>query len=174
MFLFQFFQYKNFSYIFIYVLCFRTWIFHHYMLLKEIEISSWYSLKCVSEFWWFLAILRCYELCKSSQNWLPAVLYLQIIFYDFFTNMKISKNSTAKYYQNNKERLQKNLVKDTKVLRKKKMKKATISSWTIQKSARRWKRKPVEHRKNMKKGGKAPHYKELLFWKMMKNIKCLA
>ena len=88
--------------------------------------------------------------------------------------MKISKNSTAKYYQNNKERLQKNLVKDTKVLWKKKMKKATISSWTIQKSARRWKRKPVEHRKNMKKGGKAPHYKELLFWKMMKNIKCLA
>ena len=36
--------------------------------------------------------------------------------------MKISKNSTAKYYQNNKERLQKNLVKDTKVLLKKKMK----------------------------------------------------
>ena len=36
--------------------------------------------------------------------------------------MKISKNSTAKYYQNNKEKLQKNLVKDNKVLLKKKMK----------------------------------------------------
>ena len=37
--------------------------------------------------------------------------------------MKISKYSSAKYYQNNKERLQKNLVKDIKIFLKKKKKK---------------------------------------------------
>ena len=36
----------------------------------------------------------------------------------------MSKNSSAKYYQNNKERLQKNLVKDIKVFLKKKKKKS--------------------------------------------------
>ena len=39
----------------------------------------------------------------------------------------MSKNLPAKYYQNNKERLQKKLVKDMKVFLKKK-KKATIWS----------------------------------------------
>ena len=34
----------------------------------------------------------------------------------------MSKDSSAKYYQNNKERLQKNLVKDIKVFLKKKKK----------------------------------------------------
>ena len=38
------------------------------------------------------------------------------------------KDSLAKYYQNNKERLQKKLVKDIKVFLNKKKKKATISS----------------------------------------------
>ena len=42
----------------------------------------------------------------------------------FFTYLKISKDSSAKYYQNNKERLEKkNLVKDIKVFLKKKKKK---------------------------------------------------
>ena len=35
----------------------------------------------------------------------------------------MSKDSSTKYYQNNKERLQKKLVKDTKVFLKKKKKK---------------------------------------------------
>ena len=39
----------------------------------------------------------------------------------------MSKDSSAKYYQNNRERLQEKLVKDVKVfLRKKKKKKETI------------------------------------------------
>ena len=37
--------------------------------------------------------------------------------------MKMSKNSSAKYYQDNKEKLQKKLVKDIKVFLKKKKKK---------------------------------------------------
>ena len=41
----------------------------------------------------------------------------------------MSKNSAAKYYQDDKERLQKKLVKDIKVfLKKKKKKKATLWS----------------------------------------------
>ena len=42
----------------------------------------------------------------------------------FFTYIKMSKNSSAKYYQDNKERLQKKLVKDIKVFLKKKKKKS--------------------------------------------------
>ena len=38
--------------------------------------------------------------------------------------MKMSKNSSAKYYQDNKEKLQKKLVKDIKVFLKKKKKKS--------------------------------------------------
>ena len=38
------------------------------------------------------------------------------------------KDSSAKYYQNNKERLQKMLVKDIKVFLKKKKKKTTLWS----------------------------------------------
>ena len=34
-------------------------------------------------------------------------------FYFFFTYIKITKDTSAKYYQNNKERLQKKLEKDT-------------------------------------------------------------
>ena len=42
----------------------------------------------------------------------------------FFTYLKISKDSSAKYHQNNKERLEKkNLVKDIKVFLRKKKKK---------------------------------------------------
>ena len=41
--------------------------------------------------------------------------------------MNISKNLSAKYYQENKKRLQKKLMKDIKIfLKKKKRKKATI------------------------------------------------
>ena len=41
--------------------------------------------------------------------------------------MKISKNLSAKYYQENKERLQKTLVKDIKIFLKKKKKSENIS-----------------------------------------------
>ena len=49
----------------------------------------------------------------------------------FFTYIKMSKDSSAKYYQNDKESLQKDLVKDIKVFLGKKKKKK------IQKSTRR-------------------------------------
>ena len=41
----------------------------------------------------------------------------------FFTRIKMSKDSSAKYYQNNKERRQKKFVKDIKVFLKKKRRK---------------------------------------------------
>ena len=40
----------------------------------------------------------------------------------------MSKDSSVKYYQNNKEKLQKKLMKDIKVFLQKKNKKATIWS----------------------------------------------
>ena len=42
----------------------------------------------------------------------------------FFTYIKVSKDSSAKYYQNNKEKLLKMLVKDIKVFLRKKKKKS--------------------------------------------------
>ena len=49
-------------------------------------------------------------------------------FYFFFTYIKITKDTSAKYYQNNKERLQKKLEKDTweSLSNKEKEKKSTI------------------------------------------------
>ena len=46
----------------------------------------------------------------------------------FFTSIKMSKDSSAKYYQNDKESLQKDLVKDIKVFLGKKKKKKTQKS----------------------------------------------
>ena len=43
-----------------------------------------------------------------------------MIFYEIFTYIKMSKGSSVKYYQKNKERLQKKLVKDIKAFLKKK------------------------------------------------------
>ena len=48
----------------------------------------------------------------------------------------MSKNLSAKYYQENKERLPKKLMKDIKIFLKKR-KKATIWSRMLQKSLRR-------------------------------------
>ena len=42
----------------------------------------------------------------------------------FFTYIKMYKDSSAKYYQNNKEKLRKKLAKDIKVFLKKKNKKS--------------------------------------------------
>ena len=59
----------------------------------------------------------------------------------------MSKNLSAKYYQENKERLQKMLVKNIKIFLKKKTKKATIWLWTLQQFFWKWKKKHVEDRK---------------------------
>ena len=56
--------------------------------------------------------------------------------------IKLSRNSSAEYYQENKERLQKKLIKDSKIFLEKK-KKATKWLWTLQESLRRWKRKSL-------------------------------
>ena len=57
----------------------------------------------------------------------------------FFKYIKMSKYLSVKYYQKNKERLQKKLVKDIKIFLKKKKKKTTIWSSMLQKFLRRWK-----------------------------------
>ena len=53
--------------------------------------------------------------------------------------INISKNLSAKYYQKGKERLQKKACERYQNLSKQAQeKKATIWSWTLQKSRRRW------------------------------------
>ena len=47
---------------------------------------------------------------------------------NLFTYIKISKDSLAKNYENNEERLQKKLVKDLKSFQRRKRKKTTIWS----------------------------------------------
>ena len=54
-----------------------------------------------------------------------------------FSFIKVSKNVSAKYYQENKERLQKKHVKDIKIFLKNKKKQKTMWSVTLQKSLRR-------------------------------------
>ena len=49
----------------------------------------------------------------------------------------MAKNLSAKYYQEDKERLQRKLMKDIKIFLKKKKKKAAIWSGTLQKSLRK-------------------------------------
>ena len=58
----------------------------------------------------------------------------------------MSKNLSAKYYQENKERLQKKLMKDIKIFLKKR-KKATIWSRMLQNLSEDEKQKLVEYRK---------------------------
>ena len=56
--------------------------------------------------------------------------------------IKISKNLSAKYYQENKERLQiKARERYQNLSKKENEKKATIWSWTLQKTLTRWKTK---------------------------------
>ena len=54
---------------------------------------------------------------------------------------KCLKAYQPKYYQENKERVQKNLAKDVKIYLMKKKKKAALWSWALQKSLRGWKTK---------------------------------
>ena len=76
--------------------------------------------------------MRLCESCKSLQNWLAAFLCLHMSFSYFFlfTYIEISKHSSAIYYQNNKERLQKKFVKDIKVFLKKKKKENMVVNHT--------------------------------------------
>ena len=56
--------------------------------------------------------------------------------------IKISKNLSAKYYQENKERLQiKARERYQNLSKEENEKKATIWSWTLQKTPTRWKTK---------------------------------
>ena len=61
--------------------------------------------------------------------------------------MKISKDSSSKYDQDNKERLQNKLVKDIKVFLKKKKKKVIIRE-RYKNLSKNEKRKLVEYKKN--------------------------
>ena len=65
-----------------------------------------------------------------------------------FTYMNISKDSSAKYYQNNKEILQKKLVKDIKVFIKKKKKKQQYGCKGYKNLSEDEKQKLLEYRKN--------------------------
>ena len=60
----------------------------------------------------------------SSKN----LFFYQIFITFFFICIKMSKDSSVKYYQDNKERLQKKLGKNIKAFLKKKRKKMTIWS----------------------------------------------
>ena len=62
--------------------------------------------------------------------------------------IKMSKDSSAKYYQINKERLQKNACERYQCLSNEE-KKAAIWLWTIQKSTGRWNRKACWAQKNI-------------------------
>ena len=62
---------------------------------------------------------------------------LQHFYVYFFTYIKISKDLSARYYQNNKKRLQNKLVKDNKVFLKKKKKKQQYGRELFRKSTRR-------------------------------------
>ena len=59
----------------------------------------------------------------------------------------MSKDSSAKYYQNNKERLQKKVCERYPSFSKEEKKKATIRSWRIQNLTEEEKQRLVEHRK---------------------------
>ena len=60
----------------------------------------------------------------------------------------MSKHISAKYYQHNKERLQKKLVKDIKIFLKKKKWKSNNMVINVTKISRKMKKKKlVEHRK---------------------------
>ena len=59
----------------------------------------------------------------------------------FFIYIKISKTLSAKYYQENKERLQKKLLKDTKIFLKNKKKKSNNMVVNVTKISQKMKNK---------------------------------
>ena len=69
----------------------------------------------------------------------------------FFTYIKTSKHSSGKYYKDNKERLQKKLVKDIKVFLNKKKKKLQYGPGRYKNLPVDEKQKLMECRKNITK-----------------------
>ena len=61
----------------------------------------------------------------------------------FFIYIKMSKNLSAKYYQENKERLQKKLVKDIKIFLKKRKKKSDNMLMNVTKIFQKMKNKSL-------------------------------
>ena len=69
-------------------------------------------------------IQKCVKLLyifKSSNKWI-FFLFIYFFYNSFFTYMKMSKNSSARYYPDNKKDCKKGLVKNIKVFLKKKKK----------------------------------------------------
>ena len=89
----------------------------------------------------------------------------------------MSKDSSANYCQNKKERLQKNFVKDIKVFLKKKKKKKKQQEHCQQYKnlPEHEKQKLVEYRNKYYKMRKNTYYnyEKLLFQKVMKNMKMI-
>ena len=75
-----------------------------------------------------------YSIFMSSNK---SIFFINIFVKFFFIYIEMSKNSSSKYYQDNKERLQKRNSRRCQSLSiKENEKKSTISSWAIQKSSR--------------------------------------
>ena len=56
------------------------------------------------------------------------IFFYRFVYKSFYIYIKMSKNLSAKYYQEKKEKIQKKLVKDMKVFVKKKRKKPRTQS----------------------------------------------
>ena len=70
------------------------------------------------------------------------IIFFIIFLYYFLYKYKNVEKLSAKYYQENKEKLQiKACERYQNLSKEEKRKKATIWSWTVQKSTRRWKTK---------------------------------
>ena len=65
--------------------------------------------------------------CNIFMSSTKSNFFMNFFYKTFPIYIKFSKDSSAKYYQNNKKILQKDLVKDIKVFLKKKGKKAATS-----------------------------------------------
>ena len=74
-----------------------------------------------------------------SSNKSDFFIFLKNFFLCIYKN--VYKDSSAKYYQDNEESLQKKACERYPNLSKEEEKKANIWLWTIQKSTRRWKTK---------------------------------
>ena len=83
---------------------------------------------------------RITQMVSSDTRILWIMYMIKLLLFDVsFTYIKISKDSLAKYYQDNKEKLQRRLVKDIKVFLKKKKKTCNKMGMNDIKSPWRWK-----------------------------------
>ena len=77
------------------------------------------------------------DILKSSNKIIFYIFFLHF----FFIYIKMFKNLSATYYQENKDRLQKNLVKDIKIFLQKKMKKSNTMIMNVTKISQKMKNK---------------------------------